>query len=79
METVELCIQDRERIDILIGALMGVKDDRHPDVLVSCTEAARLLKKSPKTISVMLRDGRLNKVTIGSSTGIPLSDIERLL
>lgn len=79
METVELCARDRERIDILIGALMGVKDDRHTDVLVSCTEAGRLLKKSTKTISAMLRDGRLNKVTIGESTGIPLSDIERML
>lgn len=46
-----------------------------PEVLVSCTEAARLLGKTPATISTMIRDGRLSKTTIGQSTGIRLSEI----
>lgn len=45
------------------------------DVLVSCSEASRLLGKTRTTISVMIREKRLNKVTIGESTGIRLSDI----
>lgn len=45
------------------------------DVLVSCSEASRLLGKTRTTISAMIREKRLNKVTIGESTGIRLSDI----
>lgn len=48
------------------------------EVLVSGREAARLLGKNPTTISLMVRDGRLVKKTIGESTGIPLSEIWRL-
>lgn len=47
----------------------------YPEVLVSCVEAARLLRKSPTTISNMIREGRLKKVTIGNSTGIRLSEV----
>lgn len=47
-------------------------------VLVSCQEAARLLRRSAKTISVMLKDGRLSKRTIGRSTGIPLDEIRKI-
>lgn len=46
------------------------------EVLVSCTEAARLLGKTPATISKMLFDGRLHKTTLGASTGIKLSEIQ---
>lgn len=48
------------------------------DIIVSCTEASRLLGKSKKTVSMMIRDGRLRKVTIGESTGIRLSDIRNI-
>lgn len=71
METIELSRQDRERIDSLIQLIGKIT----PDVLVSCTEAARLLHRSPNTISKMLRDGRLRRTTIGISSGIRLSDI----
>lgn len=49
--------------------------ERDAGVLVSCTEAARLLDVTPKTVSMMIRDGRLKKITIGESTGIRLSEI----
>ena len=75
MGTVELCANDRARIDALLELFGGPKHEFN-DVLVSCTEAARLLGKTPKTISMMLRDGRLKKVTLGKSTGIRLSDLE---
>lgn len=66
--------------ETVLARLESVADrlERHldyPEVLVSCVEAARLLRKSPTTISTMLREGRLKKVTIGSSTGIRLSEI----
>ena len=54
----------------------------HPydtEILISCREAARLLGRTEKTVSMMLRDGRLSKVTIGRSTGIKLSDIRKFL
>lgn len=75
MGTVELCANDRARIDALLE-LFGGPTHKFNDVLVSCTEAARLLGITPKTISMMLRDGRLKKVTLGKSTGIRLSDLE---
>lgn len=45
------------------------------DVLVSCTEAARILGKTPGTISAWLRQGKIRKTTIGVSTGIRLRDL----
>ena len=48
---------------------------RDENILVSCTEAARLLGKTAPTISAMLKDGRLHKTTIGISTGIRLSEV----
>ena len=74
MGTVDLSAQDRERMDALIAELERFSC-RDTDVLVSCTEAARLLHKSPVTISAMIRQGRLKKVTIGQSTGIRLSEV----
>lgn len=72
METIELSRQDRERIDKLLELCKP-----QPEVLVSCHEAARLLGKTPNTITRMLREGRLHRATIGPSTGIPLSEILR--
>lgn len=72
METIELAPQDRERIDKLIGLCKPT-----PEVLVSCTEAARLLGISRNTITNMLREGRLHRATIGQSSGIRLSEILR--
>lgn len=70
METIELSPQDRERIDTLIKLSKPTTD-----VIVSCTEAARLLGVGRNTISNMIRDGRLNKSVIGQSVGIRLSEI----
>lgn len=67
---IELAQQDRERIDTLIDLL-----HLNQEVLISCTEAARLLGRTTPTISKMLKDGRLHKTTIGDSTGIRLSEV----
>lgn len=78
MTPVDLSVTDRARIDALTEELVKYNKYRETEILVGCSEAARLLKKTPATISTMLRDGRLKKVTIGRSTGIPLADVERL-
>ena len=75
METIELSAQDRERMDTLIEL---IERNQRNDIIVSCTEAARLIGRSKKTVSMMIRDGRLRKVTIGESTGIRLSDIRNI-
>ena len=62
----------------ITGCLERAIKERDRDILVSCTEAARLLGKSSKTVSMMIRDGRLKKTTIGESTGIRLSDIWKI-
>ena len=69
---------DRARIDNLTEMLRAYNAPLFEDALVSCVEAARLLRRSPKTISMMLREGRLTKRTIGKSTGIPLSEIRNI-
>ena len=60
----------------MINSLINELEIYNLDVLVSCNEAARLLGKSNKTISIMIKDGRLTKTTIGGSTGIRLSEIQ---
>lgn len=49
--------------------------DQLPPVLISYKEAARLLKKSPMTISNYVRQKRITPRTIDGVTGILLSDI----
>lgn len=61
------------RLDTLIEMI-----EEREEVLVSCNEAARLLGKNPSTISEMIREKRLEKVTIGRSTGIRLSEIRKI-
>lgn len=78
MEVAELSAPDRARLDNLIGELARYNDKFDNEVLVSCNEAARLLHRTPPTISQMLRDGRLHRKTIGTSSGILLSEIRHL-
>lgn len=70
MEPIELAPADRDRIDTLIGLLRP-----GPEVLVTCTEAARLLGVNNNTITRMLKEGRLHRSVIDGSTGIRLSDV----
>ena len=67
-----------ERIEAGVSLITDMLSNRDDDVLVSCTEASRLLGKSKTTISTMIREKRLEKVTIGDSTGIRLSDVLEL-
>ena len=64
-----------ERIEAGLSYIKDALSHCDADVLISCTEAARILGKTRTTISTMIREKRLNKVTIGESTGIRLSDV----
>lgn len=70
MGPIELAPADRDRIDTLIGLLRP-----GPEVLVTCTEAARLLGVNNNTITRMLKEGRLHRSVIDGSTGIRLSEV----
>lgn len=73
---VKFAAEDRERIDKLTNILE--KKEGEGVVLVSCIEAARIIGKTPQTVSKMLRQGRLHKTAIGKSVGIPLSEIRSI-
>ena len=67
-----------ERLDqvlSMLDELEGAIARKYDDILVSNNEAARHLGCTPNTISRMIREGRLNRITIGDSTGIPFSSI----
>lgn len=74
-----------DRLERVVEELSRVTDglersvyDRDRNILISNTEAARLLGRTTTTISTMVHDGRLERVTIGRSTGIRLSDIWKI-
>jgi len=67
--------ESNERLERLMTK-MSLEED---GVIISCIEAARLLGRTPSTVSAMVKQGRLQKVTRGRSTGIRLSEIRRIL
>jgi excisionase family DNA binding protein len=56
----------------------GVDDRSEPPLLLTKTEAARLLNVSPKTVTRRISAGDLRVVRIGNSPRIPRADVERL-
>lgn len=68
----DIAFRLRQIADEIAGPEVGM------DVIVSCNEAARLLGKSPATVSHMIREGRLEKVTIKGSTGVRLNQVMAL-
>lgn len=51
---------------------------RDENILISCTEAARHIGCTNTTITRMLKEGRLHRVTIDSSSGIRLSEVMKI-
>jgi len=49
------------------------------DKLVDVREAARLLGVSPRTVNGLLARGVLERVKIGRSTRVRLSDVQRVI
>ena len=65
-------------LEWLMSGVKRLTGIRYKEILVSGTEAARLLDVTPATITRYLHIGKLDKVTIGGSTGIRLSQIMAL-
>ena len=57
------------------AALNRYLDHQGTTVLISSTEAARLLGRTRQTISSLIRRGKLRKITVGSSTGLELHKV----
>ena len=74
-EYLDLIISTIQKHDEKVETLIRVLESKGDNVLVSCSEAARLLGVSATTITAMLKQNRLHKVRIGKSTGIRLSEI----
>ena len=67
-----------ERLDHvldMLGELEKAIIRKYDDILVSNNEAARHLGCTPNTVSRMIREGRLERVSIGDSIGIRYSSI----
>lgn len=66
--------EDRERIDMLSAKIDELKVEI-PSVLISNKEAARILGFSYAYVSVLSREGKLRRRTIGKSTGFLLKEV----
>ena len=68
-----------ELTDYVEGAVRRLTEEIRlriiPDVLISCAEAARILKVNPSTISNYVKQKRIVKRTIGGVTGLLLWDV----
>ena len=73
-QLIEELRSNNERLEAIIARLEAEDDN----ILLSCTEAARHLCVSNTSISKMLTDGRLHRVTRGRSNGIPLSEVKKV-
>lgn len=51
---------------------------RDENILLSCNEAARHIGCTNCTVTRMLKEGRLHRVTIGTSSGIRLSEVMKV-
>ena len=51
---------------------------RDENILLSCNEAARHIGCTNSTVTRMLKEGRLHRVTIGTSSGIRLSEVMKV-
>ena len=81
METHSLSLTDAQLIaeltasnNRLAAALEGQKTER----VYSCAEAAKILGKTPQTISRYLAQGRIKKGVRGGVVGIPQSEIDKI-
>jgi len=75
MVSIILSDTDRQMLSELKHELKRMNDTQIPVVLVSCSEAGRLLGVTHNTISLWIRQNKLQKRTIDGVTGILLSDL----
>ena len=75
---LELTIPDRARIEALTRELERYNAGLDEDIIVTCTEAARLLGKTKATISAWIKCGKIHKTARGRSVGILLSEVRKI-
>jgi len=77
---VSLILSDADwaLITELKSEIKRMTDMKIPEVLVSCTEAARLLGVTNNTVSSWIRRKKLTKRTIDGVTGILLADLMKM-
>lgn len=82
METTNLSQTDRLLIAELTASnnrLAAAIESQRTEKVYSCKEAAKLLGRSPQTISRYLAQGRIKKGTRGGVVGIPESELKKLI
>ena len=80
METHNLSQIDRALIADLTASnnrLAAALEAQRNEKVYSCKEAAKMLGKSPQTISRYLAQGRIRKAVRGGVVGIPQSEIDK--
>jgi hypothetical protein len=80
MPSVNIILSDSDKalLDEIKFEVRRINDEKIPDVLLTCSEAARYLGYSSVTISTYIKRGKLTKRTKGKVTGIPLREVMRL-
>ena len=73
-ELIEELRANNDKLDGIITHLESENDN----ILVSCSEAARHLGVTLQTVSKMLKEGRLHRVSEGESRGIRFSEVKKL-
>ena len=80
MPSVNIILSDSDKalLEEIKTEVRRINDEKIPDVLLTCSEAARYLGYSSVTISTYIKRGKLTKSTKGKVTGIPLREVMRL-
>ena len=66
------------RLEHSVNELEIAKRKNYDNILISCNEAARHIGCTNGTVTRMLKEGRLHRVTIGTSSGIRLSEVMKV-
>jgi hypothetical protein len=80
MPSVNIILSDSDKalLEEIKTEVRRINDEKIPDVLLTCSEAARYLGYTSVTISTYIKRGKLTKRTKGKVTGIPLREVMRL-
>lgn len=81
METHNLSETDRKLIEALTASnnrLAAALESQRGERLLTCSDVAKIVGKSPKTISRYLAQGRIKKGVRDGRVGIPESELRKI-
>lgn len=81
METHNLSETDRKLIEALTASnnrLAAALESQQSERLLTCSDVAKMVGKSPKTISRYLAQGRIKKGVRDGRVGIPESELRKI-